>query len=125
MRFDVLSPFKHDGVLYKIGQTIEAEAEQLAEMVGLGHAQASADQPAAVPTDPSARIEAIKAAIGTLDKENTDLWLKDGKPAAEAIAAVTGWPITAGERNDAWASLQAAAPAAQPAADSADPARTE
>jgi hypothetical protein len=123
MKFDVLSPFKHDGVLYKIGEVIEEEAEKLAEMIGLGHAKPS--NAPVVPTDPAERLAAIRAAIGNLDPANLDLWLKDGKPSADAIVAVTGWPISAAERNDAWTALQALPPVSVPAADPVAPVASE
>ncbi len=61
------------------------------------------------PEDDAARLAAIKDAIGKLDNANPDLWLKDGKPATEAIAAITGWPVTAADRNTVWADIQPAA----------------
>lgn len=56
-----------------------------------------------VPEDPTVRLEAIRAAIGQLNKEDAALWTAGGKPKAEAIAAITGWPVTAAERDAATA----------------------
>ena len=55
------------------------------------------------PEDPAVRLEAIRAAVGQLDKENAALWTAGGKPKTEAIAAITGWPVTAAERDAATA----------------------
>lgn len=52
-----------------------------------------------VPEDPAVRLEAIRAAIGQLDKEDGALWTAGGKPKTDAIAAITGWPVTAAERD--------------------------
>ena len=57
----------------------------------------------AVPEDPAVRLEAIRAAIGQLNKEDAALWTAGGKAKTEAIAAVTGWPVTAAERDAATA----------------------
>lgn len=56
-----------------------------------------------VPEDPAVRLEAIRAAIGQLNKEDAALWTAGGKPKTEAIAAITGWPVTAAERDAATA----------------------
>ncbi|WP_416242752.1 hypothetical protein ACLSSQ_11625 [Azospira sp. APE16] len=55
----------------------------------------------AAPEDPVIRLEAIRAAIAQLDKEDDTLWTGAGKPKTEAIAAITGWPVTAAERDAA------------------------
>lgn len=56
-----------------------------------------------VPEDPAIRLEAIRAAIGKLDKENLELWTAAGKPKTEAISVLTCWPVTAAERDAALA----------------------
>lgn len=53
------------------------------------------------PTDPAELAAAIKAAVNTLDQDNTDLWTAGGKPKTESIAAVTGYPVSAAERDAA------------------------
>ncbi len=59
------------------------------------------------PPAPEERVNLIKQAIAGLDKENKGLFTKDGvTPKTDAIAAVTGWPVSAEERN---AVLKAAA----------------
>lgn len=57
----------------------------------------------AAPEDPAVRLEAIRAAIGQLNKEDAALWTAGGKAKTEAIAAITGWPVTAAERDAATA----------------------
>ena len=66
-------------------------------------AAASNNGAPAVPGDPAVRLEAIRAAIGQLNKEDAALWTAGGKPKTEAIAAITGWPVTAAERDAATA----------------------
>lgn len=56
-----------------------------------------------VPTDPVARAAAIKAAIAALDRADATLWTAGGAPTVTAIVAITGWQITAVERDAAWA----------------------
>lgn len=55
-----------------------------------------------VPTDPAERAAAIKDAIAKLDKDDTAAWTNSGTPKTSAIEAVTGWPVSADERNAAW-----------------------
>ena len=57
----------------------------------------------AAPDNPGVRLDAIRVAIGELDKEDGALWTAGGKPKTEAIAAITGWPVTAAERDAAMA----------------------
>jgi hypothetical protein len=131
--FEVLSPIKFDGEIRKIGAFIECELHEIEEMIGLGHAkatdpavvaaaekaaedarqaQAAAAAAAAEQAEKeaaAARQSAIVEAIGKLDPENEDLWLRDGKPDTNAIADITGFPVSAADRNAAWATVQAAA----------------
>jgi len=53
------------------------------------------------PTDAVALAEMIKAAVNALDQEDPALWTSTGKPKTEAIAVITGWPVSAAERDDA------------------------
>lgn len=53
------------------------------------------------PQDPLTRLVAIKAAIGQLDTSDPALFTAANKPKTEAIAAITGWPVTAAERDTA------------------------
>lgn len=60
------------------------------------------------PTDPAERIAAIKEAIGKLEPGNEAHWLKDGKtPEVKALEELLGFGIKAGERDQAFAELQA------------------
>lgn len=59
--------------------------------------------PAEAPQDPAVRLDAIRAAIGQLNKEDAALWTAGGKPKTEAIAALTRWPVAASERDAATA----------------------
>jgi hypothetical protein len=53
------------------------------------------------PTDPAATLLAVTAAISQLDKSDPGLFTASNKPKTEAIAAITGWPVTAAERDAA------------------------
>jgi len=57
--------------------------------------------------DTEARITAITAAIGDLDKDNEGHWISGGVPDAKALNEVLGWDfkhqVRAEERNIAWA----------------------
>lgn len=105
--YTILSPFKDADGTHKPGEPdVSLSDKDAAELIEIGAVQEAqvAAQPT-VPTDPAERQAAIVDAIGKMDKENADIWLKDNRPDATAIAAITGWPVTAAERNAAWATL--------------------
>lgn len=100
--YTVLSPLRDADGIHKPGETVSLSDKDAEELIEIGVVQA-----AQVANAVDRQAETI-AAIGKLDKENPDLWLKDGKPDTNAIAEITGWPITAGERNAAWEAIQSA-----------------
>lgn len=51
------------------------------------------------------RMSRIKAAIGTLDRADKNLWTGAGIPRVEVIEAAVGFNISAAERNEAWEEL--------------------
>ncbi|MDH2918491.1 MAG: hypothetical protein PXX73_04780 [Sideroxydans sp.] len=97
--YSVLSPVEFDHQRYEIGAEIELEEVHAEGLLGV-NAIASSNQPL--------RAERIASAIAALDTEDSNLWLRDGKPSAEAIAAITGFVVSAAERNEAWAAIVAA-----------------
>lgn len=54
------------------------------------------------------RLAAIVNAIAQLDKEDGALWKSDGAPNAAAIGALTGFAVSAAERDEAWAQISSA-----------------
>ena len=60
----------------------------------------------------SKEIAAIKDAIAKIAAGDEAAWAKDGKPKTEAIAAITGWPVNATERNEIWEAVKPAQVAA-------------
>ena len=62
-------------------------------------AAASGTGATAAPEDPAERLTAIRAAVAQLDLADAALWTSGGKPKTDAIAAITGWPVTAAERD--------------------------
>lgn len=107
--YNVLTAVEFDHTRFEANETIDLEDKDADPLLTVKAIELSATQAATVPTNPAERQTAIIDAIGMLDKENTDLWLRDGKPDASAIADITGWTVSAAERNTAWASIQAAA----------------
>jgi hypothetical protein len=55
----------------------------------------------APPTDPAVRLAAIREAISQLDATDPAFFTAANKPKTESIAAITGWPVTAAERDAA------------------------
>lgn len=82
-------------------QMLEVSADVPADYVAEAAAPAAGDIPV-VPTDPAVRMASIKNAIGKLDKDDAAVWTNGGAPKTSAIEAVTGWPVSADERNAAW-----------------------
>lgn len=52
------------------------------------------------------RSDKIVDAVMGLDENDKSLWTSDGKPKTEAITAVTGFAVTATERDEAWTLVQ-------------------
>lgn len=104
--YNILSPIRTEAGIVKSGtiQLSDADAKELIE-IGAVELAATQTAPAAEQTDPAARQAAIIDAIGQLDPADADLWLKDGKPDTNAIAEITGWSVTAAERNAAWVAM--------------------
>lgn len=108
MQYNVKEPLKHDGKDYAIGGTIDLTAEQAAPLLAIGTLEEApaAQASTAPPEDDATRLAAIKDAILALDTADKSMWLNDGRPDTKAIAAVTGWPVSAADRNAAWAELK-------------------
>lgn len=53
--------------------------------------------------DESGRHAAIKTATFKLDPANADLWTAQGLPKTEPLSAITGWTVSAADRDAAWA----------------------
>lgn len=83
------------------------QEEQMLEVSETQPGEASAPAAPVAPTDPAERAAAIKVAIAQLDETNTTLWKADGAPTAAAIEALTGWPVSAAERDAVWAEIKA------------------
>ena len=106
-QYTVLSPFKDADGIHKPGETVSLADKDAAELLEIGSIEAAPVAAQAAVLSAADCQTAIIAAIAQMDKANIDLWLKDGKPDTNAIAEITGWPVTATERNTAWATLSA------------------
>lgn len=105
-QYIVKSAVDHDNERFEAGSPIYLEDKQAESLLAANVIEVpTGDAPVVAPTDAQERLAEIVTAIGKIDPNNTDLWLKDGKPASEAIAAVLGWPVSASERNTAWATI--------------------
>lgn len=107
--YKVTGRIKHDGKLYAVGSSIELTEDQAERLKKIGAVE---DVPAApvapvAPTDEAERLAAIADAIGKLDTADKAQWMNSGAPKVPAIEAVTGWQLTAKERDAAWAQINA------------------
>lgn len=99
----------HTDRRYEPGEMIDLGEVDAAALIAVRAIDAVAvGEVSGTPPDPDARQAAIVDAIAQLDADNPDVWLRDGKPDAAALAEITGWTVSAAERNAAWASVQTA-----------------
>lgn len=105
-RYTVLSPVRFDGKDYPIGSKIDLDDTDVEGLHEAGAIDATPEEITTqkAPADEAARLAAVVAAIGKLDPANPGQWLTDGKPKVDALSAITGWPVTAADRDAAWAS---------------------
>lgn len=90
--------------MLEVSETEPAELDSVAQIntpTTSSTAGSGSGTSADAPLDPAVRLEAIQAAIGQLNKEDAALWTAGGKAKTEAIAAITGWSVTAAERDAA------------------------
>lgn len=103
-KYRVLSPIK-TGIGIVIEGYVEipdGEVEALTRLGIIGE-----EEPVQTKSEGS-RLVALVDAIGKFDKSDPSLWTGSGLPKTEALAAVTGGPVTAAERDAAWAEINKA-----------------
>ena len=106
MKYKILKPIRlPDGIVKPGDKPIELTDKEAAELKGLGAVELDETEQFRAPTDPAERQAAIIDAIGKMDPNNADIWLRDNRPDISVIAAITGWPVTAAERNAAWEAM--------------------
>lgn len=101
------TPIKHDGKDYGVGDRIDLDDKESKDLLAVGALSDAVGAAGGAPTDDTERLSAIAAAIGRMDAEDGSLWLKSGAPKTEAIAAITGWPVAAADRNAVWEQISA------------------
>lgn len=109
MKYKVKSAIRHDGKDYREGDLIPLSTEEAEALLEAGAIEAAGDgkdddAPDAGGDDPLAEIA---RAIRSLDRDNPELWTGSGKPRTDAIEAVIGRDISAGERDAAWELIEA------------------
>lgn len=108
-KFIARAPVTVLGRDYRSGDTFAADPAEVGGLVESGSAEpldgVAAEAVSLAPTDPAARKAAILDAIAQLDADNPDVWLRDGRPDAAALAEIAGWTVSAAERNAAWAAI--------------------
>lgn len=95
----------------------EEQMLEVSETEPAGYTAAATTEPAAANTPPvlsaEERLAAIRNAITGLDADVATNWTKGGMPAVPAITAIVGFDVTAAERDQVWAELEAARLAAE------------
>lgn len=109
-KYIALEPLNVNGKPVAVGGSVELtdeEAEQPLALNAIKLGETTLPPPPPAP-EGQERIDAIKAAIAGLNVDVPDNWAKDGKPKADVISKVTGWAVTAAERDAIWAELHPA-----------------
>ena len=97
------------------GTSLSLDKDEADRMIKRGHASeggAREPEPAKKPAGDTLTA-ALAEAIGGLDKGDEELWTNSGKPNTKALEAVLGYPVSAAERDAAWAAVEASAKAAE------------
>ncbi|MBL4782997.1 MAG: hypothetical protein JKX92_12215 [Porticoccaceae bacterium] len=119
--YDVISPVSVRGEITKSG-TVDLTAFEAKHLLSLPEpciAEPGTEPGTQIDTgstggtsDPKPLTEArIVEAIDQLDPDSAELWTKGNAPQVTALEAALGQPVTATERDAAWAAYQASQPA--------------
>lgn len=108
-KYEAIEPLNVGGVPVLPGQTVDLSDKHAEQPLALNAIKLADTTPSAPPSpEGQERIDAIKTAIGTLNVDVAENWAKDGKPKTDVIAKVTGWPVSAAERDTIWTELHPA-----------------
>lgn len=110
-KYIALEPLNVGGTPVKVGDPVELSEKDAEQPLALNAIALDAATPPAAP-EGQARIDAIKVAIAGLNVDVAENWAKDGKPKADVLSKVLGWPVAAAERDAIWLELHPAPPAA-------------
>lgn len=102
--YQILTPIKIGDEIKKSG-TVSFDDDQAKELLAIGAIGDVVIDYANLSTEE--RLPLISAAIQTLNVDNGEIWLKDGKPTVDAVVNVLGWKISASERDQAWSNINA------------------
>jgi hypothetical protein len=105
LKYNALTKINHDHKNVDEGDTLTLDATQAAGLLAIKAVELADD--ASPPADDADRQQAIIDAIKALDAQNPDLWMKDGRPEVKAIKAITGRPVLAAKRDEAWVLINA------------------
>lgn len=103
--YTVLSEVRFDGAVFLPGAPIELEPEVADPLLAVG---AIADPEAGEGDAPGAdaRPASVREAIERLDPADPAAWTSAGAPRTGVLEALLGRPVTAKERNEAWAEIE-------------------
>jgi len=121
--YPVLIAVDHDGKKYKPGGSVDLTDEQAAPLLRTGflgepagdaavqdNGSTEQDNSGAM-TSAESELDRLVAAIGSIDKDNKELWTGSGKPKTEAFDAIEtiDFPVSAALRDKAWDQFNAQA----------------
>ncbi|MBF0445036.1 MAG: hypothetical protein HQL68_05560 [Magnetococcales bacterium] len=105
-QYNVLSPLRHNGEIFLPGAVVEMTQQQAAALLwaaAIEEKSVSKKEITLVSEDPKQAVETdINKAIRGLDVKDQSLWLKNGRPRTETLAAIVGRRVSANERDQIW-----------------------
>lgn len=118
--YTVVNKVIHDQEEFLAGSRIDLDDKQAQPLLDLGAVTSGYDGKEKAPEPADAgktpvtlsdaeKLEAVKAVIGSLDIENTELWTKSGSPNATALGGLVGFDVSASLRDAAWNEVKPAA----------------
>ena len=102
MKHRLLCNYHRDGAVHPPGTVLEGLSErELADLAGMVEEAGPDAPPAATPRQALADMLARDP-----ERSDEELWTRSGKPLAAALSAACGRPVSAQERDEAWAAHQ-------------------
>lgn len=101
--YRVVSPLQYNGRRYEPGETVALPAGIAEKCIGKS-VKLPDDEPTGIGREEF--LDTLAQAIGRLDSDDPGNWDKAGKPKVPALKEATGLPLTAADRDDAYAHYQ-------------------
>ncbi|MBF0380689.1 MAG: hypothetical protein HQL69_06710 [Magnetococcales bacterium] len=108
-QFNVLTPLRHNGRSYCPGAVVEMTQQQAAALLrvaAIGETTVLQNGQSSPKNNKPNVDDDLITAINKLDSGDGSLWMKDGRPRTESLAALLGRRVSADERDKSWQQWQ-------------------